>query len=203
MKKLRRVLYAYANYDRDLGYTQGMNFFVGLLLIYMDEDTAFRAFVCLMNGKRTLQRGYLVQGFPRLMLIDDMLTDLMKKKFPKILTNFAKQNVMIQMFTPTWFLTAFQSYSWKPVFQLQIFERFLFYGTRALLSFALMIFYRHQEDLEVKGLEVILGHLQRLETSQYMRDWRACLKDWDLHWIRKKEYQRLLQLVKAPQEELL
>lgn len=35
---LRNVLVAYAMYDTSVGYCQGMNFFVGLLLCYMTEE---------------------------------------------------------------------------------------------------------------------------------------------------------------------
>ncbi len=49
---LRRVLRAYAAYDQEVGYCQGMNFVAGLLLMYMPgEAHAFGALVMLMEGR--------------------------------------------------------------------------------------------------------------------------------------------------------
>ena len=41
--QLYNILKAYANYDNEVGYVQGINFLVGLLLFYIpdDEETVF------------------------------------------------------------------------------------------------------------------------------------------------------------------
>lgn len=36
--KLYNVLKAYANYDNEVGYVQGMNYIVGLLLFYIPDE---------------------------------------------------------------------------------------------------------------------------------------------------------------------
>lgn len=47
-----RVLRAYAVYDTEVGYCQGMNFLAGLLLTWMpNEATAFAALVVLMQQR--------------------------------------------------------------------------------------------------------------------------------------------------------
>ena len=44
--KLYNVLIAYANYDIEVGYVQGMNYIVALLLLYIeDEQKVFWSFV--------------------------------------------------------------------------------------------------------------------------------------------------------------
>lgn len=40
-KQLRKVLVAYANKEPEIGYCQGMNFIVGVLLLNMNEENAF------------------------------------------------------------------------------------------------------------------------------------------------------------------
>ena len=44
--KLFNVLKAYANYDNEVSYVQGMNYIVGLLLFYLPEEEE-RVFWCL------------------------------------------------------------------------------------------------------------------------------------------------------------
>ena len=50
LQPLRNILSAYAMFDPDLGYCQGMNFIAGLLLREMDEFDAFRVLTGLMDG---------------------------------------------------------------------------------------------------------------------------------------------------------
>ena len=47
-RSLRNILIAYHNYDRDLQYTQGMNFFSAMFLSYMPESDAFWMLVAVM-----------------------------------------------------------------------------------------------------------------------------------------------------------
>lgn len=50
---LQRVLRAYAVYDTEVGYCQGMNFLAGLLLTYMpNEACAFGGLVVLMQERK-------------------------------------------------------------------------------------------------------------------------------------------------------
>jgi hypothetical protein len=49
---LRNVLRAYATYDAEVGYCQGMNFLAGLLLMWLaDEADAFGALVEIMHER--------------------------------------------------------------------------------------------------------------------------------------------------------
>lgn len=48
---LRNVLVAYANYDAEVAYCQGMNFIAGLLLTYLSEAEAFAGMVLLMEDR--------------------------------------------------------------------------------------------------------------------------------------------------------
>ena len=61
---LLRVLRAYAVYDTEVGYCQGMNFLAGLLLTWMpNEATAFAGLVVLMqqHGLRDLYKSDLAR----------------------------------------------------------------------------------------------------------------------------------------------
>ena len=51
--KLFNVLKAYANYDNEIGYVQGMNYIVAMLLFYItDEETVFWCLYQLMHKFR-------------------------------------------------------------------------------------------------------------------------------------------------------
>jgi hypothetical protein len=40
-ESLRRVLKAYAMHNPEVGYCQSLNFLVGMMLLFMDEESAF------------------------------------------------------------------------------------------------------------------------------------------------------------------
>lgn len=46
---LFNVLRAYANFNPDIGYTQGMSFIAAVLLMHMNEETAFWVFVQMLK----------------------------------------------------------------------------------------------------------------------------------------------------------
>jgi len=63
--KLFNVLKAYANYDNEVSYVQGLNYIVALMLIYMqDEELVFWSFVYLMHNKNW--RLVYTDKFPKL-----------------------------------------------------------------------------------------------------------------------------------------
>lgn len=192
IESLRRILYCYCQTDPVLGYTQGMSFIAGMFLSYMDEETAFYSFLNVMLGKRLNQRGYFLSGFPRLDKANLMLACLMDKKCPKILKKMDSLGVIMSMFTPGWFLTVYQSYTWQPEFQLRLFERYLFYGTRGLLNFGIVIILYHQKILEKADMEEFLRILQHPDSSKKMLNWHSVLQEWDKNWLNKAEYEKLL-----------
>jgi hypothetical protein len=96
-----------------------------------------------------------------------------------------------QMYCPVWFLTAFQTMDWPPDLQLRIYDRFLFFGLRGLLSFALMIVKEHESQLVDAPIEEMLPLLQHPDRSPRMHNWREVFRKWDKLWIRQGEYDKL------------
>ena len=200
---LEHLLQAYSQVDRELGYTQGMNFIAGLLIMYCEEEIAFYTFYSLLKGNRVNHRNYFIPPFTKLSFSTKMFEILLNKKYKKIYQNLINNGVALEMFTSSWFITGFQHLSFSPVLQLKIFDRFLFYGTRCLLSFGLVIFSRHKIELLKGSIETLLMILQKPDESEKMKDWKYILKKWDEHWISKSDYIKLLKQVNAPKEEIL
>lgn len=63
--KLFNVLKAYSNYDNEVGYVQGLNYIVGLLLLYVqDEEEVFWCLYTLMY--KMGWRWIYTENFPKL-----------------------------------------------------------------------------------------------------------------------------------------
>jgi hypothetical protein len=192
IEALRQVLYAYYNFDREVGYCQGMAFIAGMFTAYMDAESAFYCFVHVMQSESVGHRGYFLRGFPRLAVANQMLDILLAKKAPAVRKHLEKIGIAYAMFTPKWFCTAYQGLDWAPELQLRLFERFLFYGTRFLLAFALGFIKSHEAELSTGELEDVLPVLQKPHASPKMQKWHTVLETWEKYWITKKEYAELV-----------
>jgi hypothetical protein len=193
IESLRQVLYAYCQFDPEVGYCQGMSFLAGLFTAYMDAESAFFCFAGLMQGA-VAQRAYFLPGFPRLMVANDMFELLLGRREPRVKAHLDALGICCAMYTPRWFSTAYQCLDWQPELQFRIFERFLFYGTRFLLWFGMGIVREHREQLAGARMEVILPILQRPNESPRLSEWHTLLRKWERFWIRKKEYAELVRL---------
>ena len=85
--KLYNVLKAYANYDNEVGYVQGMNYLVGLLLLYIPHDEE-QVFWCLHQLMQRRQwRNVYTHDFPRLKHLCTMLEERLELDFPEVLAH--------------------------------------------------------------------------------------------------------------------
>jgi len=187
-ESLKRILYAYSNADAELGYTQGMAFSAAMLLSYMEESEAFWCFHKLMCSPRFSIRGYFLKGFPQLVLINRVWDIIFKEKYKAIANHFVQQGVDHMIYTPSWFLTGFLNLGFPPAFRLHLFDRYIGFGTRSLLSFGLVIISRHKDILIKSPFELLLPIVQKPSESERMNDWRYLIKKWDEHWITEKQY---------------
>jgi ecotropic viral integration site 5 protein len=93
--KLYNILKAYSVLDPELGYTQGMNFIVGMLLMNIcDEESAFWCFVYIMYPSKPL-KGVSGQHNWRQIFINHMpMAIYMEKKIRKKLLKVAPRGLV-------------------------------------------------------------------------------------------------------------
>jgi hypothetical protein len=189
LNSLRRLLRAYAHTDHEIGYVQGMSFIAGMLLHYMDVDSAFWSFCGIM---RLHHREFFLPGFPQLNFAIKLLESLVEKHMPRVLQQCQENGVDFHMFCPAWFMPAFQGMDWAPDFQLRIFDLFTWFGLRGLLWIGLVIFKVHEKELAVAPMEEMMPLLQHPDRSEKMLNWRTALKKWEKLWVKKDEYDQLV-----------
>lgn len=84
--KLFNVLKAYANYDTEVGYVQGLNYIVALLLFYIpDEESVFWCLIGLMNERNRNWRSIYIDGFPKVKSMSKILEKKIRYNFPECL----------------------------------------------------------------------------------------------------------------------
>lgn len=106
-RKLRKVLRAFACYDNQADYVQGMNFLVGQLLMHCSDALAFWLFVELIE-ECELRDIYQI-GLPGLQKHSYIIKMLVKKHLPDLADHFEEHQVQPDMYASDWIFSLFTS----------------------------------------------------------------------------------------------
>nr|XP_042899768.1 TBC1 domain family member 2B-like [Parasteatoda tepidariorum] len=105
IRKLESVLHAFCLHNPNLGYCQGMNFLVGMMLLFVDAEDAFWCLVAIME--RYFPSSYFDQNLIGAQADQELLKELLSEKLPKISKHLNALNVELSTVTLNWFLSIF------------------------------------------------------------------------------------------------
>lgn len=166
---LYNVLKAYSNYDREVGYTQGMCEIAAMLLMYMPEEDAFWTLVQLLNEPEYAMRNMFMTGFPALHTAFYVHTQLVRRFLPKLSAHFEKENITTIFYATKWFMTIFIDV--LPFeFCLRVWDVLFFDGMRLVHTIALRILERFQKQLLAMPFDQLMYHLTSLKWIQAKPD---------------------------------
>lgn len=163
-RSLLRVLTAYANHDKEVGYCQGMNFVAGLLLLVSGnrEEEVFWTFVCLMDEGRL--SGFYKRRFPLLRRYLWAFDQLMADALPEVQRHFFLENVHHPMYLHQWFLTLFINCLPMPMV-LILWDSIICIGLDTLLLIALSLLKMLSKTLVTLQLEDIVTFFKMMRIS--------------------------------------
>ncbi|KAJ2737873.1 hypothetical protein H4R23_001538 [Coemansia sp. Cherry 401B] len=135
-RQLRRILRAYAQYNRAVGYCQGMGRLVGLFLIAgLGEEQAFWVLAATIRG--FIPR-YYEADLAGLREHTAVFEVLLHERNPRLAAHLAEQGCDALMYATPWFMTVFtMSLPWPAA--LRVWDWFVFRGTKVLFRVALGI----------------------------------------------------------------
>lgn len=87
--KLRQLLRAYAQYDTQVGYVQGMNFIAAFLLMHVSDAEAFALMVRLFTARRFGLRALYLPGLPGVTVANKQLQLAVEAHLPRLGAHFA------------------------------------------------------------------------------------------------------------------
>ncbi|XP_052133519.1 rab GTPase-activating protein 1-like isoform X2 [Frankliniella occidentalis] len=154
---LYRISKAYAVYDKEVGYCQGLSFLAASLLLHMPEEQAFCVLVKLMYdyGLRDMYK----DGFENLYLRLYQLNKLMEEHLPQLWRHFSDMSVESHMFASQWFLTLFTA-RFPLNFVFHILDVFLLQGTETLFQVAIALLKLCKKDLLQLDFENIMRYFR-------------------------------------------
>ncbi|KAM7093610.1 TBC1 domain family member 2A isoform 1-T1 [Molossus nigricans] len=156
--KLRRVLLAFSWLNPSIGYCQGLNRLAAIALLVLDEEES--AFWCLVAIVETIMpAGYYSKTLTASQVDQRVLQDLLAEKLPKLMAHLGQHQVDLSFMTFNWFLVVFADSLISNIL-LQVWDAFLYEGTKVVFRYALAIFKYNEEE--------ILRLRDSLEIYQYL-----------------------------------
>ncbi|KAI9468496.1 MAG: rab-GTPase-TBC domain-containing protein [Benjaminiella poitrasii] len=134
-KDLSCVLRAYAQYNPQLEYCQGMGRLAGLMLMQMPVQESFWLLVATIDKYMS---GYFTPTLSQLRIDAYIIGQLLKDHQPKLASHLEKHDVLPIMYIAQWFLTAFtMTLPWESV--LRVWDAFYFEGIKVFYRVSLAI----------------------------------------------------------------
>lgn len=157
--KLRRVLLAFSWQNPTIGYCQGLNRLAAIALLVLDEEES--AFWCLVAIVETIMPAdYYSKTLSASQVDQRVLQDLLSEKLPRLMAHLGQRHVDLSFITFNWFLIVFADSLISNIL-LQVWDAFLYEGTKVVFRYALAIFKYNEEE--------ILRLQDSLEIYQYLR----------------------------------
>ncbi|KAJ1968871.1 GTPase-activating protein [Dimargaris xerosporica] len=164
-ESLFRVLKAYALFDPQVGYCQGIAFIVAPLLMNMPEEEAFCVLVRLMQGYDL--REHFTPAMERLHLRLYQLGRLIEDQLPLVHRHFIKEGVHASMFASQWFMTLF-AYRFPVQLVFRLFDFVFAEGIETLLKFSLVLLRTHQTQILSLHFEALMEFLTNRMLDRYI-----------------------------------
>ncbi|PNS17030.1 hypothetical protein CAC42_4994 [Sphaceloma murrayae] len=152
------VCKAYALYDADIGYAQGMNFIAMPLLFNMPEEEAFTLFVRMMSkyDLRSMFTHDMAGLHLRLYQFERLLEDFE----PALYCHLHRRGVSPTLYATQWFLTLF-AYRFPLQLVQRIYDLILSEGLSAILKFGIVLMRKNAQTLlTMKDMAQLTTHLK-------------------------------------------
>ncbi|ROV97095.1 hypothetical protein VMCG_07474 [Cytospora schulzeri] len=153
------VCKAYALFDEEVGYAQGMNFLIMPLLFNMSEEEAFCLLVRLMNQYHL--RDLFIQDMPGLHMHLFQFERLLEDTEPALYCHLRRRGISPHLYATQWFLTLF-SYRFPLQLVLRIYDLIFSEGLSAILRFGIVLMQKNSQKL------LSMNDMSHLTT--YLRD---------------------------------
>lgn len=157
-RALFNVLRAFANYDEEVGYCQGMTNIVATILMYCEEE---RAFIVLIHMfMRDHLHNLYVPGFPTLMESFYIQEALLQRYMPKLYHHLIELGLSSDMYGTRWYITLFSGGVVNYHTLLRIWDAYFLCGYDIFFFVAISLLKEYEERLlrsDLEGCMQILG----------------------------------------------
>ena len=189
-KKLFNVLKAYSNYNKKIGYGQGMNFIVAKLIIfYGSEKQSFLYLDALFTKLNFSEVVGISNGLEQKMHI---IQFLLNKYCPKVINFMKEKEINHEIFTASWLITLFSKNFENNKLLLIIWNFSIIFGWKFIYLFTISIFFHFEKKylkLDLYGFTQFMKKIFKSKefeenfnlliqkTFEYMIQWKKLQKE--------------------------
>ncbi|KAF7732155.1 hypothetical protein EC973_006410 [Apophysomyces ossiformis] len=156
-RALFNVLRAFANYDEDVGYCQGMTNVAAMLLMYCEEEKAFLILVHMFL--RDQLHNLFVPGFPALMESFYIQDTLVQRYLPKLFRHLTEIGLTSDVYATRWYITLFTGGVIQYHTLLRIWDIYFLCGFDIFYFVSVVLLKSYQEQLLRGDLETCMSVL--------------------------------------------
>lgn len=168
---LRRILCSYAARNTKLGYTQGMNFLGGMILLGVGvqrEEDAFWILCALIE--RILYKGLFSDRLEGLQVELQVLEELLRIKVPKCWAHCESVGVSAALIAMDWFITAFTK-TMPSETVMRVLDAMLNEGSKIIFRVGLAVFFIEEERIRAsRGIERVVELVVQRIANAHDRD---------------------------------
>jgi len=164
---LFNVLIAYSNYDRSVGYSQGMAFIVGFLLLHdSDEARVFWMFTQLMDDQKYSLRSFYTEDCQSLKSSLSLCQSLLDSdsELKNLSDHLKNENIDVTVFVTQWLVTVY-SYRFPESFTQAVWNLFIEHGYVVLFQLCLALFHHLQPILIRLSFEQIIPYVTNMQET--------------------------------------
>jgi len=161
---LFNILKAYSNYDKEIGYCQGMSNLTAFLLMFIPEEEVFWMLVKILNDAKYDLHGRFIPEFPRLQRSFWIFEQLLLKHAPKVAAHFAKENITTMFYGFKWFMLVFLDCFPFNV-TVRVWDLFLLKGYDITYTIALGFIKIHEKRIILGSFDQTITFLRSFENE--------------------------------------
>ena len=167
---LQDLLKAFAYYNQDVGYCQGMNYLAGTLYYLLQDEE--KAFICMVGLFEKLHLDTIYSPeLPRLKLLLYQLDRVISILLPDISKLFKIEMIESGHFASSWFISLFAVLLQnKPELLISLWSWFLFDGWKVIFKAIIAVIQLLEPQIQKKNFDDILLVVTALQNSQCQND---------------------------------
>ena len=163
-QELLQVLRAYAAYDNEVGYCQGMGFITATFLCYLSPEDAFWLLSSIMERQEFNMRELFRPGMPKFRRTMDMFSRMLEQTEPELSRHFSEIGIKPEMYASQWVMTLF-AYNFPLRFVVRVFDLFMAQGWSIVFRVGLVLLSNERGILTNLSFEQVMLHLRDIPNS--------------------------------------
>ena len=213
-QKLFNILKVYSNYNKEIGYAQGMNFIVAKLIKFFDnEKESFIYLDAIFNKLKMVEVIGIKNNLEKKM---KTVQFLLKTLCPDILFFLEKKKINHEIFTAKWYITLFSKNFKFDNILMVIWNFSIIFGWKFIFLFSISVIVCFKDkyiDLDLYDFTqymkniFVFEHFQKKFkdvmslTFNYMIQWRSIIKQMDLNLNDKNDRIKKVKTISEKDEE--